>query len=145
MRRALFAGSFNPFTIGHRDLVERGLQLFDEIVIAFGYNEHKGRSPETDREMRRVAERFSADSRVSVVSYSGLTADFARECGAGCLLRGVRDMTDYEYERKLADANREVLGLDTVILVASPRYSYISSSMLRELAHNGYDIEKFLG
>lgn len=145
MRKALFAGSFNPFTIGHRDLTERGLELFDEIVIAFGYNEQKGRSPEMERELHRVAAEFASESRVSVVSYTGLTSEFARECGATCLLRGVRDVADYEYERKLADANREVFGIDTVILVASPRYSYISSSMLRELAHNGCDIEKFLG
>lgn len=145
MRTAIFPGSFNPFTIGHRSIVERGLQLFDCIVIAIGYNEHKPMSADVTKELELIAESFKDEHRVEVTLYSGLTAEFARSKGACAILRGVRNIADFEYERTLADVNKNILGIDTVFLIALPEYSYISSSTVRELAANGHDITPLLG
>lgn len=139
----MFAGTFNPFTIGHARLVERALGFADKVIVAFGYNENKANAA-IEESLNRVRRLYSGREDVEVTTYSGLTADYARECGADFLLRGVRNAIDFEYERNLADANLKVLGMDTVILVAEPEYSYISSSMLRELEHNGRDISGFL-
>ncbi len=143
MKKVVFAGTFNPFTIGHKAIVERGLALADEVVVAIGYNENK---PEVETESRLDAIRkvFAGNSRVEVAAYSGLTADFARSIGADALLRGVRNLTDFEYEKNLADINRAVLGIETILLVADPDTAMISSSTVRELKRNGYDVSRFL-
>lgn len=142
-KTALFAGTFNPFTIGHKSIVDRTLRLCDRVVIGFGYNRDK---PDSDIESRMAeAERaFSQDPRVSVARYSGLTVDFARECGADFMVRGVRGTTDFEYERNLAEINLRISGIETVLLPALPELSYVSSSMVRELAANGRDVKEFL-
>lgn len=142
-RTALFAGSFNPFTTGHLRIVERGLRIADRVVVAVGYNEHKG-AGDTDKRVEALRRIFKNRPEVEVTSYSGLTADFARSVGADFLLRGVRGNTDFEYERNLADINLIVLGMDTVILVSEPQYAYVSSSAVRELRDNGYDVTPFL-
>lgn len=156
-RTALFAGSFNPFTRGHLRIVERGLGIADRVVLAVGYNinKHPDRDPalmaeEIDRRLREIEKAVEklnpegGEKRVTVESYTGLTADFARETGASFLLRGIRSVADFEYERNLADVNLKVLGIDTVILCAEPEYSYISSSVVRELDANGYDTSPLL-
>lgn len=142
-RTALFAGSFNPFTTGHLRIVERGLCIADRVVVAVGYNERKDAADIESRveTLRRI---FKGRPEVEVTSYNGLTADFARSVGADFLLRGVRGNADFEYERNLADINLNVLGMDTVILVAEPQYAYVSSSAVRELRDNGYDVAPFL-
>ncbi len=145
MKIAIFPGSFNPFTIGHRSIVERGLALFDKIVIAIGYNEHKPMAADIHKEMELIEEAYKDEPRVEVTLYSGLTAEFARKTGACAILRGVRNITDFEYERTLADVNKNILGMDTVFLIALPEYSYVSSSMVRELSANGHDITPLLG
>ena len=144
LKTAIFAGSFNPFTIGHRSIVERGLNIFDKVVIAIGFNPDK---PATNLEERLAAIRasFAKEPRVEVCSYSGLTASFARYKGACAILRGVRSVADLEYERNLADANQQLMGVETVFLLALPQYSYISSSLVRELAAHGQDITPLLG
>lgn len=142
--KALFAGSFDPFTIGHYAIVRRALKLFDTVVIAIGHNEHKpGEWTEQER-LNAISSVFEGESEVYVACYSGLTSTFAKELGADVLLRGIRSIQDFEYERNLADINREVLGIDTVLLISDPAYSYVSSSMVRELIHNGYDAEKYI-
>lgn len=145
-RVALFPGSFNPFTVGHKSLVDRGLSLFDRIVIAIGYNSEKNDSGDLG-----IAERVNAiknlyrdDPRIEVMSYSGLTIDACRECGARWLLRGVRSVTDFEYERTLADVNRRIGNIETILLYSLPEYSSVSSSMVRELQHYGRPIDEFL-
>lgn len=139
-RIALFAGSFNPFTIGHLSILQRGLELFDKVVVMVGTNIAKHGGSETADNLRQ---RLSCLDRVEVMQWDGLTVDAARKIGAKWLLRGVRSVADYEYERNLADINREIAGIDTVILFAEPQLAIISSSMVRELQKYGRDTSRF--
>lgn len=143
-RRVLFPGSFDPFTKGHANLVERGLQLFDHVVIAVGYNEQKQGWIPVQKRVEALKALYAGDSRVTVESYSCLTADFAKQCGATAILRGIRSVKDYEYEAQMADVNKQLTGIETVLLFAAPQLSSISSSVVRELAHFGKDIKPFL-
>lgn len=143
IRRAIFPGSFDPFTLGHADIVRRGLELCDELVIAVGYNEHKqGWIPVKER-VRALSDFYSHDSRISVVSYSNLTIDLARKLEATFILRGVRSVRDFEYEQEIADVNRRLSQIETVILFADSNLSCVSSSTVRELVHFGRDIEEW--
>ena len=156
-RTALFPGSFNPFTAGHYDIALRALELFDELVIGVGVNFSKAgekggtRQPgETlheqlaDERICAIARLFKNDGRVRVMPYSGLTAEFAREVGACAIIRGIRSVKDFEYERDMADINGRIAGIDTVLLLARPELAAVSSSVVRELAANGYDVEQFM-
>lgn len=144
-RVAVFAGSFNPFTVGHADIVERGLAVFDRIIVCIGVNAGKPDDSATAEKRRDDIRRlYSGDSRVSVECWAGLTADFARSRGATTLLRGVRSAKDFEYERGLADANMALSGLDTMILFTDPRYGWVSSSLVRELQAHGRDVSQLL-
>ena len=144
MSSALFPGSFDPFTRGHADIVERGLKLFDKLVIAIGYNEHKqGWIPVAER-LKALCELYKNDPRIDVKAYNGLTVDFAREEGIGFILRGVRSIRDYEYELEIADVNRQLSGIETIVLFADSQLASVSSSMVRELAHFGRDISEWL-
>ena len=139
MRRALFAGTFNPFTIGHANIVTRGLELFDEVVIAIGENQDKP-SADIDERLQTIRKVYKDEPRVRVEVYHSLTVDFAREIGANVLLRGVRTMTDFEYERQMADANRALAGIETVVLFTRPELAHISSSLVRDLQKHGADV-----
>ena len=141
---ALFAGSFDPYTIGHYSLVERALQMFDKVVVAVGCNSEKGGCVAAEERVATIAAYYEGNSRVEVRSYSGLTMDFAREVGADVLLRGVRNIKDFEYERELADVNKQLGGIDTVLLVSEPGYSSVSSSVVRELMRYGKDVSGLL-
>ena len=143
MRKALFAGSFNPFTIGHEDIVKRGLELFDEVVIAIGDNQDKPCADISER-LQAIRALYSNEPRVHVDVYHSLTADYAREIGACALLRGVRSMIDFEYERQMADANRALTGIETVVLFTRPELSHISSSLVRDLKRHGADVSAFV-
>lgn len=140
---AIFPGSFDPFTIGHADIVRRGLQMFDRIVVAVGYNVAKQTGTPVAERVEAIDRVFDGEPRVKVVAYSDLTADLAEREGAHFLLRGVRSVKDFEYERDMAAVNAE-LGLETVFLLADPRYAHISSSVVRELASYGRDITPYL-
>lgn len=143
-RVLLFPGSFDPFTKGHANLVERGLQLSDHVIIAIGFNEQKpGWLPVQER-VDALRKLYANEPKVTVESYSGLTVDFAQQCGAKVILRGVRSVKDYEYEMQLADVNRQLSGIETILLFADPQLSAVSSSIVRELAHFGKDIKPFL-
>ncbi len=144
IRTAFFAGSFDPFTVGHASVVERALQIFDRIVIGIGVN--TGKTSVAGAEDRRVAiaNLYAGDGRVDVVVYDGLTVDAANDCGACCLLRGIRSVKDFEYERDLSDLNRQLSGLETVIIYSLPEHSALSSSVVRELQSYGKDITKFI-
>ncbi len=144
MNRAIFPGSFDPFTAGHADLVNRAQCLFDEVIIAVGYNEHKTGWLPVDERVRALREYYSNVPGVRVESYSCLTADFAHSNDANFILRGVRSVKDYEYEAGIADINRQLTGIETVILLSTPTLSAISSSVLRELHHFGRDITPWL-
>ncbi|MDE5786879.1 MAG: pantetheine-phosphate adenylyltransferase [Duncaniella sp.] len=141
---AVFPGSFNPFTIGHRSIVERALAIFDRIVIAIGHNENKPVSSDVEQRMETIKDSFKGCEAVEVTTYSGLTADFVKATGACAILRGVRNITDFEYERNLADVNKKILGVETVFLTSLPEYSYISSSVARELKTFGHDISELV-
>ena len=140
----LFPGSFDPFTIGHASLVERALQLFDEVVIAIGVNERKPGWIPVDERVRAIHTLYNNNARVRVETYTGLTTDFAKAVGATAILRGVRSIQDFEYERQMADVNRRLTGIETVCLFAEPHLADISSSIVRELAHFGHDITPYL-
>ena len=143
-RTALFAGSFDPYTMGHHSIVERALALFDSVVIAVGCNMEKQCLAAVDERVAAIERLYAGDSRVRVVTYSTLTMDLAREVGATALLRGVRTVKDFEYERELADVNLRLGGIDTVLLVSEPEYAHISSSLVRELLKYGKDVSSLL-
>jgi len=143
-RKVLFPGSFDPFTLGHDDIVKRALGLFDEVVIAVGYNEQKTGWKPVEERVASIKKVYADEPRVRVESYTGLTVDFVKEKGATAIVRGVRTMADFEYEMQLADVNRQLTGIETILLPASPQYASISSSIVRELAHFHHDISTFL-
>lgn len=141
---AIFPGSFDPFTVGHASIVERGLPLFDEIVIGVGINESKRSLYSYEERVKSIAELYAHEPRVRVVSYSDLTVDLARREGAGFILRGLRSVKDFEYERDIATMNERLSGIETVLLFTEPQYSSISSSVVRELIAFGKDVTDFL-
>ena len=141
---ALYAGSFDPFTVGHLDIANRALQLFGQLVIGIGYNETKQGEYTVEERLNAIKRIFAGNPAVSVATYQGLTVDFAKSIGAGVLVRGVRNGTEFEKEKELADINLAVSKLTTVMIPSRPELSFISSSMVRELSHNGYDVSGFI-
>mgnify|MGYP001130138706 CR=1 FL=1 len=142
---ALFPGSFDPFTKGHEDLVLRGLAIFDEIYITIGHNSSKKRFFEVELMVSKIEETFAVYDNVHVLVYNELTADLARRLNARFLLRGLRNTTDFEYENSIAQMNRHVYGdLETVFLITSPQYAYISSTIIREIYRYGRKIDEFI-
>lgn len=145
MTTALFPGSFDPFTLGHLDIVRRAREMFGRVVISVGINPAKATNERAVEQRLDAIRRAVADiAGVEVMEWQGLTVDAAREAGATVMVRGVRSAADYDYERSLAELNRRISGIDTVLLVASPEYSSISSSAVRELQRFGYDTKQFL-
>lgn len=145
MRTAVFPGSFDPFTIGHKDIADRALKIFDSLIIGVGFNINKpGNSKLVAERVRAIESVFVDDFRVKVEAYSGLTVDFARKHGATFIVRGLREVKDFEYERNLADTNAAISDIETVFLTARPDLGFVSSSMVRELKANGYDVSRFL-
>jgi pantetheine-phosphate adenylyltransferase len=145
MKIALFPGSFDPFTNGHLDVVRRGALLFDEVIIAIGNNSSKSRYLPVEQMTDMIAGVFRDEPRVSVRSYKGLTADYAREVGARFLLRGLRNTIDFEYENTIAQANRHVNPeLETVFLITSPTLAAISSTIIREIHRFGGNVDDFV-
>lgn len=145
-RIALFPGSFDPFTKGHEDIVLRGLKLFDEIIIAIGYNSQKSsRYFEIGVMVEYIQQTFAAYPNIKVQTYSELTADYARKYGAQFLLRGLRNTTDFEYENSIAQVNRHLnSNLESVFLITSPQFASISSSIIREVHRYKGDVSEFL-
>lgn len=144
MSKVIFPGSFDPFTIGHANLVDRAQKLFEEVVIAVGYNEQKTGWLPVDERVRALEEFYKENSQIIVAKYTGLTVDFAQAMGARFILRGVRSVKDYEYELGIADINSRLADVETVVLLADPTISGISSSVVRELHHFGRDITQWL-
>ncbi|MBR5688765.1 MAG: pantetheine-phosphate adenylyltransferase [Prevotella sp.] len=142
--KALITGSFDPFTIGHDDIVRRTLRLFDSVMIGVGVNERKTYRQSTEERIDAIRHIYADEPRVEVKSYSDLTVDFARREGVGVIVKGVRGIKDFEYEREQADINRRISGIETLLLFADPQLASISSSMVRELEHFGRDISEFL-
>lgn len=142
---ALFAGTFNPYTRGHHEIVQRALAIFDKVVVAVGCNINKEDGSSTAEERRVAIEQvYAGEPRVEAVVYTGLTMDYARAIGATALLRGVRSVKDFEYERDIADVNKRLGGVETVVLMSSPENAAISSSLVRELLAYGKDVKDLL-
>lgn len=142
--KAIFTGSFDPYTIGHHDIVMRALPLFDHIVVAIGVNERKQCMLSADERREAIERLYANEPKVSVETYSDLTIDLARRVGAQYIIKGIRSVKDFEYEREQADINRMLSGIETLFLFASPQLASISSSMVRELTHFGKDASQFL-
>lgn len=142
---ALFPGSFDPITLGHRDIIERALPLFDEILIAIGENNDKTYLFDLHQRIAWIEGVFAHEPKIRVVTYQGLTAAFAKENNIQFLLRGLRNPSDFEFEKSIAQANRQMESdLETVFLLTSARYSYISSSIVREVIRHGGDYKVFV-
>ncbi|MDG1822698.1 MAG: pantetheine-phosphate adenylyltransferase [Flavobacteriaceae bacterium] len=144
MKRALFPGSFDPFTIGHQDIVERGIKIFDEIVIGLGINSEKQYMFSLDQRLSFIKACFVNEPRIRVETYKGLTIDFCRDIEAEFILRGVRNNGDFEFEKAIARTNRKLSEIETVFLLTSAQTSYISSSIVRELIRNKGDYSIFI-
>ncbi|MFC2112781.1 pantetheine-phosphate adenylyltransferase [Bacteroidota bacterium] len=142
---ALFPGSFDPFTIGHESVIKRALPLFDEIIIAIGANTKKKAYFSMQTRLDMIHEVFRDHSQISVTSYSGLTVDFCKQCGAQYLLRGLRTAADFEYERAIAQINKAMYPeLESVFLLTLPEHTPINSTIIRDVIRHGGDASKFI-
>ena len=144
MKRAIFPGSFDPFTVGHESIVLRGLDIFDEIVVAVGVNADKRCMLSTERRVEFIETVFADRPQVSVSTYEGLTVDFAKEIGCSHILRGLRTSADFEFERAIAQVNRQMTGIDTVFLLTTPEHTPINSTIVRDILRHGGDASLFL-
>ncbi len=136
MKRALFPGSFDPLTLGHYDIIERGVKVFDEIVVAIGINAEKKYMFSVEKRKQFIEEAFKDYPKVKVVTYKGLTVDFCKEIDAEFILRGLRNPADFEFEKAIAHTNRDLAPIETVFLLTSAKTSYISSSIVRDVIRN---------
>ena len=144
-RVAFFPGSFDPFTKGHADIVQRALLLFDKVIIGIGTNTAKKRYFPIEKMKTLIPTAFAENDRIEVVQYNDLTAKVAQDHGANFLLRGLRNTTDFEYENTIAQVNRQLThGMETVFLITSPQLAPISSTIVRELHAYGVDISEYL-
>lgn len=141
---ALYAGSFDPFTIGHADIVDRALKLFGRVIIGIGISPDKSPAESALSRADAIAALYASEPRVEVKVYNTLTTDFAASAGATCLVRGVRDVADFEKEKTLADINMRLTGIETLIMFARPELACVSSSAVRELKRFGADVAAFL-
>jgi pantetheine-phosphate adenylyltransferase len=142
MTKAIFPGSFDPFTVGHESIVRRGLDIFDEIVIAIGVNSDKHSCFSVEQRIYFIRTLF--EDKLQVLTYNGLTVDFAKEIGATHILRGLRTSADFEFERAIAQVNKKLSGIDTTFLLTTPEHTPISSSIVRDILRHGGDVSDFV-
>ena len=139
MKRALFPGSFDPITLGHYDIIKRGIHLFDVVVVAIGINADKNYMFSLKERQQFIEEAFKDEPKVKVVTYEGLTIDFCKKIDAQFILRGLRNPADFEFEKAIAHTNRKLSKIETVFLLTAARTSYISSSIVRDVIRNNGD------
>ena len=144
MKRALFPGSFDPLTLGHYDIIKRGIKLFDEVVVAIGINAEKKYMFSLEERKRFIEKSFENEPKVKVVTYKGLTIDFCKEIDAQFILRGLRNPADFEFEKAIAHTNRKLSKIETVFLLTAADTSYISSSIVRDVIRNNGDYTKLV-
>lgn len=144
-KTAVFAGSFDPFTVGHENIVSRALSLFDEVIIALGENSQKKKMFSLEKRKEIISFTFQNEPRVRVETYAGLTVNYCKANGADFLLRGIRNARDLDFEQAIAQMNREIDdSVETVFLVNEPKYSAINSSIVRDIYAHGGDVSSFL-
>ena len=139
-RIAVFPGTFDPITLGHLDLIRRSSRLYEQLIVGVGENPEKLSLLKASERMEIVHHAVGELGNVRVESYTGLTVDFARGCGAGVLLRGIRDAADLHVETAIAHTNRQVSGVETVFMLPAPQYAFISSRLVRQIAQAGGDV-----
>jgi len=144
MKRAIFPGSFDPLTLGHYDIIKRGIKLFDEVVVAIGINADKNYMFSLKERKLFIEKAFENEPKVKVVTYKGLTIDFCREIDAQFIFRGLRNPADFEFEKAIAHANRKLSKIETVFLLTASSTSYISSSIVRDVIRNNGDYTKLV-
>ena len=144
MKKAIFPGTFDPFTLGHHSIVKRTLTFMDEVIVGIGINEGKHCLIPVEKRVEMIRQLYADEPRVKVMAYSGLTVDFAQEHEAGFIVRGIRSVKDFEYEEGIADINKKLSGIETIFLFTEPELSSVSSSVVRELLHYGKDVSMFL-
>ena len=144
MKKAVFPGSFDPITIGHLDIVKRGIKIFDEIIIAIGDNTDKKYLFSKENRVEFVERTFSDYDKVKIESYNGLTVDFCKKNNIEFMIRGLRNPADFEFEKSIALTNREMTGIETIFFLTSPENSFISSSIVRDLIRNKGDYKLFI-
>jgi pantetheine-phosphate adenylyltransferase len=144
MKKAVFPGSFDPITIGHLDIVERAIKVFDEIIIAVGDNTDKKYMFPKEQRVEFVKQTFYNYDNVKIESYDGLTVDFCRKNNIEFMIRGLRNPADFEFEKSIALTNREMTDIETIFLLTSPENSFISSSIVRDLIRNNGDYKLFI-
>jgi pantetheine-phosphate adenylyltransferase len=144
MKKAIFPGSFDPITNGHFDIINRGVSLFDEVIVAIGVNAEKKYLFSLEERKRFIEEAFKDQPKVKVITYSGLTIDLCKKEKADFILRGLRNPADFEFEKAIAHTNRVLSKIETVFLLTAAGTSYISSSIVRDVLRNGGDISKLV-
>lgn len=144
MKRAIFPGSFDPITLGHYDIIKRAVNLFDEVIVAIGINAEKKYMFSLEERMQFIKDAFANESKVTVVSYQGLTVDFCKKNNVKFILRGLRNPADFEFEKAIAHTNRDLAPIETVFLLTAADTSYISSSIVRDVIRNNGDYTKLV-
>lgn len=144
MKRAIFPGSFDPITLGHYDIIERGVKLFDEVIVAIGVNASKKYMFSIEERMDFIKEAFKHEPKIKVVSYKGLTVDFCLKNDVEFILRGLRNPADFEFEKAIAHTNRDLAPIETVFLLTAASTSYIASSIVRDVIRNDGDYTKLV-
>ncbi len=144
MKAAVFPGSFDPITLGHKDIIDRALPLFDQLIIAIGVNVDKKYMFDTKARMQMIKLVYKNEPKIKVAQYKGLTVDFCHDHGLNFILRGLRNPADFEFEKAIAQTNRKLGDVETVFLLTGPETSFISSSIVRDIYHNGGDISSLV-
>jgi len=144
MKRAIFPGSFDPITLGHYDIIKRGITLFDEIIVAIGVNADKKYMFSLEERKKFIEDTFADEPKVKVMTYKGLTVDFCKEIDIAFILRGLRNPADFEFEKAIAHTNRDLAPIETVFLLTSADTSYIASSIVRDVIRNNGDYTKLV-
>ena len=144
MRKAIFPGSFDPFTLGHYDILKRSLSLFDEIIVGVGKNIQKKTMFSEKQRLSFIENCFKDEKKIKVEAYQGLTIDFCKKVGASFIVRGIRNNGDFEFEKAIARTNRKLSKIETIFLLTSAKTSFISSSIVRELILNNGDYKQLV-
>ncbi|MFD0837231.1 pantetheine-phosphate adenylyltransferase [Mariniflexile aquimaris] len=144
MKRAIFPGSFDPITLGHYDIIKRGVTLFDEVIVAIGINADKNYMFSLEERTKFIEDAFADEPKIKVLTYKGLTVDFCKEVDAQFILRGLRNPADFEFEKAIAHTNRNLSTIETVFLLTASKTSFIASSIVRDVIRNNGDYTKFV-